>query len=205
MGLAPKKYKLKEFITTDTPAIVVTKPDVARIQWSAAQTAAANAAGAVLTEAASATLIVTVLAADMLAQPPCARNAVVTVAATTVGNIKAAAIRVNGLSLAGEAIYEDFTPTVDTAGALTGTKAFASFTSLVIPAQDGATVTVSLGWGQLIGMPYRLTHDTVLKTFNDNVAETAPTLATSSTVLCANTIDFNGSLDGSVMDVYLIV
>ena len=192
-------------IQTNVPGISTDHGFISNISWTALQTAAANSAGAVLTEAASATVVVTVAAAAMLAQPPCARNAVVTVAATTAGHVKAAAIRVNGLDLSGAAIYEDFTPTEDTPATLTGTKAFASFTSLVVPAQDGASVTVSLGWGQLIGLPYKLAKKRVLLTLNDGVVDTAPTLAISATVLALNTVDFNGSLDGSVMDMSLIV
>lgn len=205
MGLAPYNHAFGQIITTDAPGITADRGFIANLSWTALQTAAADSAGAVLTEAASATEVVTVLAAAMLAQPPCARNAVVVVAASTAGHVKAAAIRVNGLDLSGAAIYEDFTPTVDTPATLTGTKAFASFTSLVIPAQDGASVTVSLGWGELIGLPYKLAKKRVLVTLNDGVVDTAPTLAISSSVLASNTVDFNGSLDGSVMDMSMIV
>ena len=205
MSLAPYKYDYGQILSTDVEGLSVDRGFIANLVWTALQTAAADAAGAVLTEAASATEIVTVLAAAMLAQPPCSRNAVVTVAATTAGHVKAAAIRVNGLDLNGVAIYEDFTPVVDTPAVLTGTKAFASFTSLVIPAQDGASVTISLGWGELIGLPYMLTKKRVLVTLNDGVVDTAPTLAISSSVLSSNTVDFNGSLDGSVMDMSIVV
>ena len=205
MGLAPYQYNYGQTLSTDAKNVTVDRGFVANLAWTAEQTAAADAAGAVLTEAASATVVVTVLAAAMVAQPPCARNAVVTVAATTAGHVKAAAIRVNGLDLNGTAIYEDFTPTEDTPATLTGTKAFASFTSLVIPAQDGTSVTVSLGWGQLIGLPYKLAKKRVLLTLNDGVVDTAPALTISTSVLASNTVDFNGSLDGSVMDMSMIV
>ena len=205
MGLAPYQYNYGQTLSTDANNVTADRGFIANLGWTASQAAAADAAGAVLTQAASATVVVTVAAAAMLAQPPCARNAVVTVAATTAGHVKAAAIRVNGLDLNGTAIYEDFTPTEDTPATLTGAKAFASFTSLVIPAQDGASVTVSLGWGQLIGLPYKLAKKRVLLTLNDGVVDTAPTLAISASVLASNTVDFNGSLDGSVMDMSIIV
>ena len=205
MGLAPYQYNYGQTLSTDANNVTVDRGFVANLSWTAVQAAAADAAGAVLTQAASATLVVTVAAAAMLAQPPCARHAVVTVAATTAGHVKAAAIRETGLDLNGTAIYEDFTPTEDTPATLTGTKAFASFTSLVVPAQDGASVTVSLGWGQLIGLPYKLAKKRVLLTLNDGVVDTAPALTISATVLALNTVDFNGSLDGSVMDMSMIV
>ena len=201
----PYNFKRGQTIQTDASGIVADRGFIANLAWTALEAAAADAAGSVLTAAASGTVAVTVLAAAMLAQPPCARNAAVTVAATTAAHVKAAAIRVNGLDMGGEAIYEDFTPTEDTPATLTGTKAFASFTSIVIPAQDGASVTVSLGWGQLIGLPYKLAKKRVLVTLNDGVVDTAPALTISSSVLALNTVDFNGSLDGSVMDMSIIV
>ena len=201
----PYNFKRGQTIQTDAAGVVADRGFIANLAWTTAQTAAADAAGAVLAKEAAADAAVTVLAAAMLAQPPCARNAIVTLAATTPADVKAAAIRVNGKDISGATIYEDFTPTEDTPTALVGTKAFASFTSIVIPAQDGASVTVSLGWGQLIGLPYKLTKKRVLLTLNDGVVDTAPDLTISATVLSLNTVDFNGSLDGSVMDMSLIV
>lgn len=201
----PYDFSKGQLIATDCPDISTDRAFLAHLHWTAAEAAVADVDGAVDGEAASASTVVTVLAAAMLAQPPCPRNAVIEVKASTAGHVKAAAIRVNGLNMKGEAIYEELTPTVDTPAVLTGAKIFASFTSLVIPAQDGASVTIDLGWGELCGLPYLLTHDTVLKTFNDNVADTAPVVAHSATAIESNSIDFNGSLDGSVMDVYLMV
>ena len=62
-----------------------------------------------------------------------------------------------------------------------------------------------MGRGQLIGLPYKLTKKRVLLTLNDGVVDTAPDLTISATVLSLNTVDFNGSLDGSVMDMSIIV
>ena len=110
-----------------------------------------------------------------------------------------------GKNIAGASITENFTPTADTPATLTGTKAFASVDSVTVPAQDGDSVTVDVGWGQLIGLPYKLSKKRVLLTLNDGVVDTAPVLAISSTALESNTVDFNGSLDGSVMDMSIIV
>ena len=52
---------------------------------------------------------------SLVAQPPCARNVTVTVAATTApGHVKAADIVVTGKNMAGETITESFKPTEKT-------------------------------------------------------------------------------------------
>ena len=66
-------------------------------------------------------------------------------------------------------------------------------------------MTVDVGFGQLIGLPYKLAKKRVLLTLKGGVVDTAPTLAISTTTLESNTVDFNGSLDGSVMDMSIIV
>ena len=66
--------------------------------------------------------------------------------------------------------------------------------------------TVSVGWGDKLGLPYKLSHNTVQEAFLNNVKEgTAPTVAVSATAIESNTVDLNSALDGHVVDVYLIV
>jgi hypothetical protein len=65
--------------------------------------------------------------------------------------------------------------------------------------------TVSIGWGDKLGLPIKLPRDTVLRTFlNNSLESTAPTVATSATAIESNTIDLNSALNGSAVDVYLI-
>ena len=209
----PYNFNRGQTIQTSVPGIVADMGYIANLAWTAAQTAAADtdgvfdgiAAADLTAEPAGTTVTKTVADAEFVAQPPCARNLTVTVAATTPGDIKAAAIVVTGKNLAGETITESFTPTADTPATLTGTKAFASVTSVAVPAQDGASVTVDVGFGQLIGLPYKLAKKRVILTLNDGVVDTAPTLTISASALEGNTVDFNGSLDGSVMDMSIIV
>jgi hypothetical protein len=213
MGLAPYRHNYGQIITTDVPDFNVDRGFIANLSWTAAQTVAADAEGIFkdvsapdgTAEPAEVAITLTPASDEFVSQPPCARNVVVTFAATTQGDIKAAAVVVTGKNLAGQTITESFTPTADTAGAKTGAKAFASITSVLIPAQDGASVVVDVGFGELIGLPYKLAKKRVLLTLNDGVVDTAPTLAINATTLESNTIDFNGSLDGSEMDVSLIV
>lgn len=68
--------------------------------------------------------------------------------------------------------------------------------------------TISVGWGDKLGIPYKLAHNTVIPgmTFKGNTREgTEPTVAVSATSLESNTVDLNSALDGSVVDIYLMV
>lgn len=186
---------------------------IANLSWTALEAAAADTDGIFdgisaedgTAEPAGKTVTATPADDEFIAQPPCARNVTVTVAATSAGDVKAAAIVVTGTNLAGETITESFTPTADTPATLVGAKAFKTIASVAVPAQDGASVTVDVGFGQLIGLPYKLAKKRVLLTLNDGVVDTAPTLTISESALESNTVDFNGSLDGSVMDMSIIV
>ena len=209
----PFNFNRGQTIQTSVPGVVADIGYIANLAWTAVQTAAADtdgifdgiAAADATAEPAGTTVTATPASDKFVAQPPCARNLTVTVAATTAGHVKAAAIVVTGKNLAGETITESFTPTADTPDTLVGAKAFASVTSVAVPAQDGDSVTVDVGFGQLIGLPYKLDKQRVILTLNDGVVDTAPTLTISASALESNTVDFNGSLDGSVMDMSIIV
>lgn len=66
--------------------------------------------------------------------------------------------------------------------------------------------TISIGWGDKLGLPYTLAHNTVQAAYLDDTLEgTAPTVAVSETAISANTIDLNSALSGTAVDVYLFV
>ena len=66
--------------------------------------------------------------------------------------------------------------------------------------------TVSVGFNEVLGLPYKLSHNTVISTFKDNTLEgTAPTVTVSAMALEGNTIDLNSALNTKAVDVYLIV
>jgi len=88
----------------------------------------------------------------------------------------------------------------------------------VEPASTGVTVgessdgdagvldIVSVGWGNKLGLPFKLAKNTVLGAFLDNKREgTVPTVKTDADNLENNTVLLNSALDGTVVDVYLIV
>lgn len=139
-------------------------------------------------------------------QPGCAKNVTAT-AGGTAGDIKAVQVVVEGTNMADEVITETLPAfTVDTAGTVSGNKAFKTITKVTVPAMDGNGATVAIGFGEKLGLPYKLNHNTVLSSFRNNVLEnTAATVNVSSTDLSLNTIDLNSALNGTQVDAYLIV
>jgi len=71
---------------------------------------------------------------------------------------------------------------------------------------DGNGATVSVGFGDKLGIPYKLPIDTVLFAALGGTKEgTAPTVAVSTADLESNTVDLNSALNGSAVDVWLVV
>ena len=193
-------------------ASVLGMAQVRQYKWAAAQAVATDADGVVDGAAGpageDAEALVIVPADDaFIKQPPCARNLVVVVAATTAGNIAAGKVVIAGKDINGDAISEDFTVTADTAGTLTGSKAFAEITSITIPVQDGDTVTFDVGWGDKLGLPIKLGNGVhhIATYLGDSAEATAPTFATSGTATSGNTIDLNSALNGSAVETLFII
>ncbi len=66
--------------------------------------------------------------------------------------------------------------------------------------------TVSVGWSDILGLPYKLSHNTVWAAYLNNAIEAvAATVTVSATVLASNTIKLASALAGTVVDAYLIV
>lgn len=141
-----------------------------------------------------------------ITNPAVPRNITAT-AGGTAGSIKAIQVVIEGTNYADKVITETLPAfTVDTAGTVEGNKAFKTITKITIPAHDATSATTIIGFGDKLGLPYKLAHNTVLSAFLDNVKEgTAPTVATSSIDLESNTVDLNSALNGKVVDVYLLV
>lgn len=124
----------------------------------------------------------------------------------TATDIKAIQVTINGTDANGATITEALPAfTVDTAGTVTGSKAFAAVTSIVIPAHDGVGATTAVGTSEKLGLGAHLARNTVLAAYLDGVKEgTAPTVAVSASALSSNTVDLNSSLDGTevIVDFY---
>jgi len=104
---------------------------------------------------------------------------------------------------------EEITETIALNGTSTvlGNKAFRTVTKVSLPVEIHAgTDTVSVGWGDKLGLGYKLAHNTVLAAYLNNVKEgTAPTVAVSATEIESNTVDLSSALNGTAVDIYLIV
>lgn len=203
---APYKHDFGQTITTDAEGVAVDRAFLAHINIP--KPVAADSDGMVdgaecTTGEDAEPLVITTFAK----QPDWPRNIVVTVAATTDGDVAAGDIVVTGLNFAGEEITETHAVTAGTPATFTGTVAFKEVTSVEVPVQDGGSVTVDVGWGDKFGIPYKLYADelVILKLF-DKAVDTGGTLANSATALESNTFDPNGTPDGQKdIDLYIIV
>jgi uncharacterized protein (DUF433 family) len=197
-SMAAFKHDYGQTITTDAPDINLDFPKIAHFQVAAASAVAASATGvhAAIALAAEVQAVTTAIT-----NPAVPRNiSVKGNAAGVIGDVV-----ITGTNYAGEAITE--TIALNGATAVEGAKAFKTVTKIDLPVEVHAgTDTVSVGWGDKLGLPYKLSHNTVLAAYHDNAKEgTAPTVAVSATAIESNTIDLNTALNGKIVDAYLIV
>lgn|SRR5574341_407875 len=116
-----------------------------------------------------------------------------------VGNVV-----ITGTDMAGNVITD--TIAANGANGVDGVKAFKTVTQIVLPQRVTAGDTISVGFCDKLGLPYKLPTNTVLfAALNGTREGTAPTVTTSATALESNTIDLNSALAGTPVDVYLIV
>jgi len=138
----------------------------------------------------------------------CARNVTVTHTASgtadTLGTIK-----ISGTDLAGNAIDETLTPI--SGGTKAGAKAFRTVTKVegagwVIDGVEATADKITVGFGDVIGLPDLLPYNTLLFAFKGGTKETtAPTVTCSTTVLCSNTVKLSSTLNGDLIDLYYLV
>lgn len=199
----PFNPNMGQLMQTGVEGVTLDRAFMAHFQVSAANAVAADTDG-VLAATATSTAVTTVTTG--FANPAVPRNITAT-AGGTATDIKAVQVKITGTNYADEVITEDLPAfTVDTAGSVTGNKAFKTVTKVEIPAMDGAGATVAIGFGDKLGLPFKLSHNTVLAAYLDNTKEgTAATVAVSATAVESNTIDLNSALDGKVVDAYLMV
>jgi hypothetical protein len=138
----------------------------------------------------------------------CARN--VTVTQTAVGTEDTnGTVVVNGTDLAGNAITETLTPNAGVTVA--GTKAFRTVTSVtgagwVIDGVEATKDTVTVGFGDIIGLPDLLPTNSVLVAALGGTKEAVdPAVTVSTTNLEDNTVDLASALNGSAVDIYYVV
>lgn len=152
-------------------------------------------------------------------------NVVVAVPVALNDNAAAIALAIRTALAANASIVEHF----DVSGAtdkviLTAKFPAANDTTLNIAIADGTSVgvttaptsanttagvdfdKVSVGFNDILGLPYKLAHNTVITAALNNVREaTAPTVTVSAAALEVNTVRLNSALAGQAVDIYLIV
>jgi hypothetical protein len=199
----PYNHKMGQIIQSSVKGVAVDWAFLAHLQIPAADAVAADADG--VHAAVEDTGEEQEITAG-ITNPTVPRNITAT-AGGTAGDIKAVQVVVEGTNYADEEISEALPAfTGNTAGIVVGSKAFKTVTKVTIPAHDGTGATTSIGFGDKLGLPYKLAHNTVLAAYLNNVKEgTAPTVAVSATAVESNTIDLNSVLNGSVVDAYLMV
>lgn len=197
MGWYPHNPKMGQDSQTDVASILAERAFVVRYSWTAAQAAAASATAvhAAFTLEAAAKEVTT-----GFTNPPTPRSLTVTGnQAGVAGNVV-----ITGTNILDEVITE----TIVAAGNTTveGAHAFKTVTKVKFPALVGAGDTISVGTGSKLGLPYKLSRNTVAKAYLANTVEgTAPTVTVSATVIDSNTVDLNSALNGTAVDVYLMI
>jgi hypothetical protein len=199
----PYNSKKGQKIQTDAPGVAVDLGFIARYEIAAADATAADTDGILLAVASTG---VTQEITEGIVQPSVPRNITAT-AGGTATDIKAIQVTIEGTNFADEVITEILPAfTLDTAGTVTGNKAFKKVTKITIPSHDGNGATTSIGFGELLGLPYKLPHNSVLFAQRNNVREaTAPTVTVSEFAIESNTFDLNSTLNGTKVDLYLVV
>jgi len=202
MSWYPENPNLNQTNQTDTAGITVDKAFLVHLQLSAAQAAVSDTDGVhvAITDNGSQQVITT-----GITNPPYPRN-VTALAGGVASNIKAIQVGITGTNFADEVISETLPAfTENTAGGVVGSKAFKTITSITIPAHDDTGATTAIGFGEVIGLPDKLPHNTLLKAYLNNTLEnTAPTVSTSTSALESNTVTLNSTLTGDVVDIYYI-
>lgn len=132
-----------------------------------------------------------------LEQPTCAKN--ITVKGTAAN--MAGTVTVNGRDINGNDISEDFT--LSGTSSLTGNKAFASVSSIILPAKTTAGDTVDVGWGVKLGLPVCLAQNTVIKALRDTSTADTGTVAVSESAVESNT--YAAGATAKSLDIWLLI
>jgi hypothetical protein len=141
----------------------------------------------------------------LINQPEVPRNITATAGGTS-GDVKAITVTIVGTNIEGKAITEVLPAfTVNTTGDVVGSKAFASVTSITIPAHDGTGATTSIGFGEKLGLDRCLSRNTVKSAYRGGTLEgTAPTVVVDDDEIEKNTVDLNSSLNSTQVVVELV-
>lgn len=155
----------------------------------------------ILSAHAGATSTAAVTVSTFVAQPDVPRNLVITPGVVNA-DVGACTITVNGTNYVGQTISETFAFLADATAATTGAKAFKTVTSVVFPLNCETTpfgATWNIGWGEKIGLKRCMdaAGHYAFSTVAGVYETTRGTIVADADEVEKNTIDFNGTMDGS--------
>lgn len=139
-------------------------------------------------------------------QPDVARVLTATPGGTTA-NVAAGNVVITGLDILGHSITDTLAITSTQSTTTTGTKAFASVSSIVLPQSGGTGVTFSVGVANALGLKRCMdaAGDLAWAMFNSAFESTRGTAVANATDESLNTYTPNGTLDGTKnVDVFFV-
>jgi hypothetical protein len=190
------KYNLGQLLTTDVNSLGVERGFVAHYDLGPVE--AQDIAGVLGTTALTAE---TQTITEGITDPDVPRNLKIKANAASV----AGDIVVNGTDIDDNAISETISLNGDTE--VQGNKAFKTVTSIELPVETNAGADeIQVGVANKLGLPYKLERNTVLKAYRDNTLEgTAPTVTVDSANIENNTALLDSAMNGTNVNIYLIV
>ena len=169
-------------------------------KWSAteAATASTTAVHAAITLTTAVQIITTVIT-----NPPATRNTTLTV--SLAGGSLSGNVIVAGTNIFGEVITE--TVAVTTATTYIGTIAFKTVTSITVPARTTSGDTISVGFGDKLGLSFYLNYkDQLIQcSLNDVIESTRGTVVADADEIEKNTLDLSSPLNGTIVNAYVII
>lgn len=199
----PYRFTMGQKIQTNVPGVSVDRSFLAHmiVLAAAAVAAATDGVHAAVVDNGAEQVIIT-----GITNPAVPRNITAT-AGGTATDIGAIQVTIEGTNYADEVITEILPAfTLDTAGTVVGSKAFKTITSITIPAHSGLGATTAIGFGEVLGIPYKLERNTVLAAYMNNTLESVdPTVLVDADNIENNTVDLNNALAGTQVDLYLMV
>ncbi len=205
MGLYPFNPNLAQEILTSFEGVIANREYLVHFQVSAANATTADTSGilADVTDTGIEQVITT-----GITQPGVPRNITAT-AGGTATDIKAVQVVISGTNYDDEEITETLPAfTVNTAGTVEGSKAFKTLTKITIPAHDGTGAKTSIGFGENLGLPFKLERNSLLykHTYLNNIVEsTEPAVTVSTAAVESNIIKLNSTLNGKQVDADMII
>lgn len=152
------------------------------------------------------TVVVYTLAKGELEEMPYPRNVTADTGGTSghVGNV---AVTVYGTNMDGKPIEEQLPYfTAGSKSSAVGSKIFKTVTAVSIPAHDNTGATTQIGFGNKIGLPFKLAYKPLNFVMFNGVLETSPaTFALNDKVLENNSITLSTTLNDKEVEIFLVL